>query len=70
MYYAMKGINSEALTAAGASEWIQEILESCPALKRITVRTVTARRMINEKPWACLGLEVLYVVINMKFQRE
>ncbi|KAF9374295.1 hypothetical protein BGX21_004168 [Mortierella sp. AD011] len=60
----------EASEIDGAPAWIQEVLEHCPALVRITAKTVTAQHIINGNPWVCLGLEEFNVMINMEFPRD
>ncbi|KAI8357668.1 hypothetical protein B0O80DRAFT_445531 [Mortierella sp. GBAus27b] len=54
----------------GDPSWVQEVLESCPSLEQIVARTITAKRIINGKPWVCLGLKVFKVRINMEFENK
>jgi hypothetical protein len=54
----------------GDPSWVQEVLESCPSLEQIVARTITAKRIINGKPWVCLGLKVFQVRINMEFENK
>ncbi|KAG0223275.1 hypothetical protein B0O80DRAFT_499702 [Mortierella sp. GBAus27b] len=51
---------------AVASKQVQEVLESCPMLERITAMTITAQDIIQGKPWACRRLKEFEVMINME----
>ncbi|KAK3823472.1 MAG: hypothetical protein J3Q66DRAFT_425430 [Benniella sp.] len=51
------------------AEWVQEVLESCPLLEHLTANVISAHDIINGKPWVCLGLKELKVIIDMGFGR-
>ncbi|KAF9358181.1 hypothetical protein BGX34_009038 [Mortierella sp. NVP85] len=52
------------------SAWVQEVLESCPSLKSINAKIITAQDMMKGKPWVCLRLEEFNVMINMEFKER
>jgi len=52
------------------SEWVQEVLESCPSLESIVARVITAQDIIKGKPWVCLRLEEFKVMIDMEFKER
>ncbi|KAG0209858.1 hypothetical protein BGX31_002021, partial [Mortierella sp. GBA43] len=54
--------------APGCSLWVQEILESCPALECLKAKFISSRDIINGKPWVCHRLKVFQVLINMDFE--
>ncbi|KAF9324227.1 hypothetical protein BG006_000734 [Podila minutissima] len=42
-----------------SGEMIQTILESCPALEELVSTSISARLIMEGRPWACLGLKKL-----------
>ncbi|KAF9353288.1 hypothetical protein BGX34_011651, partial [Mortierella sp. NVP85] len=52
------------------SEWVQEVLESCPSLKSIVARIITAQDITNGQPWMCHRLEEFQVMIDMEFEER
>ena len=57
------------VSTPSASQWVLEVLESCPLLEQLKARIITAQDIINGKPWACLGLKEFKVIIDMGFGR-
>ncbi|KAF9205523.1 hypothetical protein BGZ49_003914 [Haplosporangium sp. Z 27] len=47
------------------SEWIIEVLTSCPALECIKGEGITRQEIVNSKPWVCTRLKNFVVYIDM-----
>lgn len=56
-----------ATKALEFSKWAQDVLESCPSLEHFAATTITAKDIINGKPWACYRLRIFEAMINMNF---
>ncbi|KAK3823425.1 MAG: hypothetical protein J3Q66DRAFT_366571 [Benniella sp.] len=65
---ANNGSSNPSSLPGEAPEWVQEVLESCPSLKSIDAKIITAQDIMKGKPWVCLRLEEFNVMINMEFK--
>ncbi|KAF9343979.1 hypothetical protein BGX34_006166, partial [Mortierella sp. NVP85] len=54
----------------GVPQWVQEVLTSCPFLECVTAPAISAQDIANGRPWVCLGLKELRVMINMEFKKS
>ncbi|KAF9917875.1 hypothetical protein BX616_011014 [Lobosporangium transversale] len=49
-------------------DWIIEVLTSCPALECFNGMSITAKQIIESKPWVCHRLQKLSLFIDMGFE--
>jgi hypothetical protein len=53
-----------------ASEWIIEVLESCPSLEHIMAKEIRGQHIIDSKPWVCHRLKKFEVLIRMELPEQ